>query len=71
MLVRHFDPDRREMMVVMLKAVQGTVPSAEAPSAEACFSEGWKSSLISFIFVELEWENKTAAVLKLRNHNEN
>lgn len=50
MLVRHFDPDRREMMVVMLKAVQGTVPSAEAPSAEACFSEGWKSSLVYFFY---------------------
>lgn len=47
MLVRHFDPDRREMMVVMLKAVQGTVPSAQAPSAEACFSEQCKRSLLN------------------------
>lgn len=39
MLVRHFDPDRREMMVVMLKVTQGTVPSAKAPCAEAVFSQ--------------------------------
>lgn len=67
MLVRHFDPDRREMMVVMLKVTQGTVPSAKAPCAEAVFSQ----LVCLFIFVELEWENKTNGVLKLRNHNEN
>ena len=26
MLLRHFDPDKREMMVVLLKAKKGTMP---------------------------------------------
>lgn len=46
MLVRHFDPDRREMMVLSLKAMQGMVPSAKTPSAEARFSEQCKRSLV-------------------------
>lgn len=38
-------------MVVMPKAMQGTVPSAQAPSAEACFSEQCKKSLLYLFYV--------------------
>lgn len=45
MLARHFDPDRREMMVVT-----PTVPSGEAPSAEAASPQQCKSSLVYFFY---------------------
>lgn len=47
MQVRHFDPDRRETVVVSLIAVQGTVLLAAAPSVQAHFTEMCKSSLTS------------------------
>lgn len=71
MLVRRFDPDRREMMGLLLKVLQGTVPSAKEPSAEARFYSvkgHYRVSFPSFIQVELKWENKTSRVLKL-DHN--
>lgn len=74
MLVRRFDPDRREMMGLLLKVLQGTVPSAKEPAAEAPFYSVKGHSCISFpsfIQVELKWEIKTSRVLKLHHNYKN
>lgn len=69
MLVRRFDPDRREMMGLLLKVLQGTVPSAEARFYSVKGHSG--ISFPSFIQVELKWENKTSRVLKLHHNYKN
>lgn len=74
MLVRRFDPDRREMMGLLLKVLQGTVPSAKEPSAEGPFYSVKGHSCISlpsFFQEELKWENKTSRVLNLHHNYKN